>query len=122
MGYQKRGGWYGRQDQFETFVIELVTKDRRRHLVGRYRGEGSAVTGWTGVLIGDDSLLNLAGTQERESKKFAEYLSRIIDIPIGEQSVMLQTMQRTCPSCGRLTSKVKPICIYCGVPIRKDQG
>lgn len=104
---------HARQDQVESFSIALITKDEKAYHLCSFRGEGSACTGWSGVLLGGDSVVDFAGTQDRESKKLAEYLSGILNIPIGKPLTDMIDMDK-CPACGRQTSPYKSTCIYCG--------
>jgi hypothetical protein len=109
-------GGYGRHDQVETFSVSLVTRDERPHYVCSFRGEGAVGTGWTGVLLGDDDWLDLSGTQEAESRKFVDYLARLIGVSVGKPASDLGRMA-TCPECGRPTSLYNPKCMYCGAQV-----
>jgi hypothetical protein len=112
-------GWLGRTDQAESFTISLVTRDEVVHPVGAFRGEGSVASGWAGVLLGGDSIVDVSGTQQDESRAFAETLARRLGIPIGK---LLKDVARmaTCTSCGRVTSLYKTKCLYCGRPWKGD--
>ena len=118
-------GWtasgVGRHDQVESFTIALVTRDERTHTVCAFRGEGSACTGWTGVLLGGDSLVDLAGTQDKESRKLAHYLAGLLGVTIGKPLDAIATMAK-CPACGRPTARCKAKCLYCGAEIKGSQS
>lgn len=110
-------GWtatgIGRHDQVETYTISIVTKDEKKYSLCAFRGEGSTCTGWTGVLLGDDEIFDLAGTQDSESRKLAQYLASLLDVSIGKPLEAIADMT-TCPACGRPTSPYKSKCLYCG--------
>jgi hypothetical protein len=115
-------GWtsagFGRHDQVESFSISIVTKDDKRHVVCAFRGEGSTCTGWTGVLLGDDEILDFSGTQEKESRKLAQYLAKLLGVRIGKPLEAIADMA-TCPACGRSTSLYKAKCLYCGAQVNE---
>lgn len=116
-------GWtssiFGRQDQVESYSISLVTVTGSKHFVCAFRGEGSVSTGWTGVLLGDDSLLDFEGSQQSESRKLAEYIAELLETRIGKP-IETSIRMTSCPSCGRDTSPYKPTCLYCGGALKKS--
>lgn len=108
--------WLGRQDQIETFAIAVVSQDGQKHHVCSFRGEGSVCTGWSGVLLGDDSVVDFSGTQQSESLKLVDYLAALLETRIG-QPTQTSTQMATCPACGQQTSPFKPTCLYCGAAL-----
>lgn len=112
----------GRHDQLESFSISIVTKREEKLFVCAFRGEGAVWTGWTGILLGNDNLMDFAGTQERESAKLAVYLSKLIGVPIGKPPVDVPEMIK-CPSCGHSLAPNSLDCLYCGAEMRgmKDE-
>lgn len=104
---------FGRQDQIESFSIAIVTQKDKRYPICTYRGEGSKCTGWTGVLLGGDDIIDFSGTQEDESRKLAEYLAKLIGVTIGKPMGSTIKMAK-CPKCGRPASLYKKKCLYCG--------
>lgn len=115
------GSLLGRQDQVESFPIAVVTRDDRKHFVCAFRGEGAKCTGWTGVLLGGDDLLDFSGTQESESRQLATYLAKLIGTQIGKPLDSSIDMA-TCPECGRPTSPYKAKCLYCGAVLAVQEG
>lgn len=113
-GWTDRG--FGAQDSVESYTIDLVTTAGQRHRVCAYRGEGAVQTGWTGVLLGDDSVFDAAGTQQSESKQLVEMLSNVLALPIGQPLDSAAAMP-TCPACGQRTAARRTTCLYCGAPL-----
>lgn len=113
-------GWsnsiMGRQDQLESFGISLIMKDGRRFPVCAFQGEGAVCTGWIGVLAGDDSIVDFSGTQEVDSRAFANMLSRILGVPLGRPYIS-EDLFTKCQHCGHPTTRAKPACLYCGKPV-----
>ena len=113
-------GWtlsgYARHDQVERFSISIVTKDDTKHFVCSFRGEGSVCTGWSGILLGGDALVDFSGTQEGESRKLAKYLAKLMGVTVGKPLKKIAKMTH-CPECGRATSLYKPKCLYCGAQV-----
>lgn len=65
----------GATDQFEKFSIILhLQRPRGRYTLIDFRGEGSVSTGWKGVLIGGDSLIDVRGDQEESFQSYYELL------------------------------------------------
>jgi hypothetical protein len=106
-------GYFGRQDQVESFAISIVTNDKTKHFLCAFRGEGAVCTGWTGMLLGDDDLVDFAGSQEDESRTFAKAIAKLVGVQIGEPMEAYDEMP-TCPACGHPTSPHKQTCLYCG--------
>jgi len=116
-------GWtssgFGRHDQLESFSISIVTKEERTYPVCTFRGEGSRCTGWTGVLLGGDALVDFSGTQDQESRKLAKYLAGLLGVTIGKPLEDIADMAK-CPACGRATSLYKTKCLYCGAELNES--
>lgn len=113
-------GW-GRQDQVETFYIDIVSRDDERLRVCAFRGEGAVMTGWGGVLLSEDSLLDVSGTQEGESRQFVNYLAKVLDVPVG-QPIDEDVEMATCPACNRSVSLYNPKCLYCGAEVNPESS
>lgn len=110
-------GWsadgLGRQDQVETFHIDIMTRDNDRLRVCAFRGEGAVMTGWEGLLLGNDDVVDFSGTQEEESRQFVNALAKILDVPLGKPADE-EIEMATCLGCGRPVSPYNPKCLYCG--------
>ena len=106
----------GRHDEVERFSVSVVTNDRSHHFICSFRGDGAVATGWTGMLLGNDEMFDIRGSQESESRKFAMYLAKLLGVTIGKPVTAMADMA-TCPACKRPTSLYKPTCLYCGAAI-----
>ena len=117
-------GWTGRgfgaHDQLESYSISLVTYSGNKHFICAFRGEGSVCTGWTGILLGDDSVMDFSGTQDGESRQLANYIASLIGVPVGKPLEHYAEMA-TCPECNRPTSLYKPKCLYCGAIVNRTE-
>jgi hypothetical protein len=117
-------GWnglgIGQQDSVESYSISIVTQDGKKHFVCAFRGEGSTCTGWSGILLGDDSIVDFAGTQDDESRKLAKYIAKLLGVTIGKPLDEIAEMT-TCPECDRPASLYKPTCLYCGAAINFNE-
>ncbi len=113
-------GWtssrFGAQDEVESYSISIVTKDEKFYSICSFRGEGACCTGWDGVLLGGDEALDYKGTQESESRQFADYISKIFGVPFGKP-IPESIDMKTCPECDRETSPYNPKCLYCGAKL-----
>jgi hypothetical protein len=110
--------WFGRHDEVESFTISIVTKTGDSFPICAFRGEGSKTTGWSGVLLGGDDIFDFSGTQEDESRKFAEYIAKLLDVTIGEPIDSPKDTVK-CPKCGRPLPPYKKTCLYCGKTINR---
>ncbi|MDA3798129.1 MAG: hypothetical protein PF692_03505 [Kiritimatiellae bacterium] len=108
-------------DQSERFAVYVVTHDNHKHLIASFIGEGAACTGMSGVLFSDDSLIDLSGTQEEESRKFAKYLAQFLGVKIGQPMEDIVDM-RKCPVCAHSCSYYIPKCIYCGATLPTEEN
>lgn len=108
---------FGRKDEVDIFTIAVVDRDGREFKLCSYRGEGSVHTGWTGVLLSDDSMMDFTGTQEGESRQLVNMIKAILQIPIGKP--VLEDIQKiTCPHCGREVAAFAVKCIYCAKSLK----
>ncbi len=103
----------GRQDEIDIFTISVVNHDGREFKLCSYRGEGAVCTGWTGVLLGDDSILDVSGTQEGESRQLVNMIKAITGLPIGKP-LLEDIPKKKCPYCDREVAEFAVKCIYCG--------
>ena len=104
---------FGRHDQVESFGLLLVLKDGFEYPLCAFQGEGAAHTGWVGVLLGDDSLIDFAGTQESDSRQAARALAKLIGVSLGKQYITDEAFVR-CPHCDHPTARTNRKCLYCG--------
>lgn len=113
-------GWsfsgFGRQDEVEVFTLAVVDQDGREYPLCSYRGEGSVHTGWSGVLLGDDSTMDFTGTQEGESRQLLRMVKEITQLPIGKP-FMEDLPKKACPNCGREVAEYAVKCIYCATKL-----
>ena len=106
---------YDVTDRVESYSVSLVTKREDEYFICAFRGEGAVCTGWTGVLLGGDSLIDYEGTQRQEAGQFVEYLSAIIGAPTCKPIEGTGDMAQ-CPHCGKPTAMYmhKGKCLSCG--------
>lgn len=108
-------GW-GAHDEVEDFRLAVVAKDRTEYPLAWFSGEGAVSTGWIGTFLGDDDLFDLSGAQEGQSRVLCKALAHLMDIPVGLPYVD-DDQFATCPACGQKTTRIKPVCLYCGAEI-----
>jgi len=80
-------------------------------------GEGARETGWAGVLLGGDSLVDHAGDQEQASRQFLRMLKAFTGVTVGKPLMHLKDTDgkaHFCTECGRPAPPVKDKCLYCG--------
>ena len=110
--------WVGTTDQVETFRVGLALQDPRGAVtLLRFRGLGSVMTGWSGVLLGDDSVVDCRGTQEESAWDFLTHLRRLLGVPLGrpiEPVADVRSVYHACAACGRYSPPNKSRCQYCG--------
>lgn len=104
--------FHGTTDRLEKFTIELVLDDGERVHVTSFRGEGAAMTGMSGVLLGGDALIDYAGTQEAASRDLVELLMETMGVPLGKR--LGSARVRVCSACGRSAGPGNERCAYCG--------
>jgi len=106
------------QDSLERFTVALVTKDEGYYELCNYVGEGSVENGWYGVIMGGDNMLDLAGTQQQDSRNFVNLLCDRIGIQIGKSYDLSSNMDTiVCPSCSREVAAHSHRCLYCGAAV-----
>lgn len=109
-----------RRDQLESFDVALILKDKRRIPLFRFMGEGSCATGWGGVLLAGDAMLDLAGSQDSVSRQFAETLKKLLGVTIGEPLKHFadgEGHKRYCKKCKRPAPPKAEKCLYCGARV-----
>lgn len=106
----------GAQDSVEKFKITVVTKGHDSYEIGSFRGEGAKMTGWTGVILGDDDMYDLAGTQGSESRGFVNALAERLGVPIGRQYEFAENTI-PCPACEMGNAPARKKCLYCGAEL-----
>ena len=115
--------WSGTTDQVESFSVALVLKGSgERVTLAKFRGEGSRMTGWSGVLLGGDDLVDWSGDQEEASRSFVRTLQAILQVPLGKPVATARGFEGEryrCVSCGRDSPPNKTRCQYCGKPVRR---
>jgi hypothetical protein len=100
------GGLRG-TDAIDIFTVQLVLRDSGVHVdLFSFVGEGAAMTGVSGVLLGTDTLVDLQGDQEDASRNYVELLSRLIGVPIGRpiawrSKSVQQGLMTKCLRCGQ---------------------
>ena len=114
--------WVGTTDQLEIFTIRLVLRDPKETVtLLRFSGEGSLRTGWCGVLLGGDSIVELSGTQEEDSRAYVSILARVIGAPLGRRPIEPVRDERgntyACVQCTRNNPPTLSRCQYCGAEI-----
>lgn len=116
-------GWsaYGATDQVESFTISLVCREPRERVpFATFSGEGSVSTGWGGMLIGGDEMVDVQGDQESASRRLVEVLRRMVGVSVGSPVPHIsdgQGRRYRCTACGRNCPPTKSRCIYCGKPV-----
>jgi hypothetical protein len=103
-------------DLIETFTIGLKLKDSAEVVhITSYIGQGAAgdISTW---MMGDN-LIDLAGTQEDDSRHFVkelcETLQTSLSPPAPPPKADSQGRTWTCAACGRAVAP-RPTCLYCG--------
>ena len=112
--------YFERNDQVESYQVSLVLKSKEKVPLFRFSGEGSRETGWRGVLIGGDSLIDMAGDQDSVSRNFVDILKHILGVSIGpplEHLADSDGHRYFCKRCNRPSAPNKSKCMYCGGPI-----
>ena len=84
----------------------------------RFAGEGAEWTGWGGAVLGD-SLIDVQGTQEVESREFVHVLRIMLNVPVRSRAERMVAAAfagrlRPCPNCARQIAETAPRCTYCG--------
>jgi len=72
--------FWRRTDQLEIFSVALELTDPADEVgLFNFFGEGAVMTGWTGVLLFRDSLVDYSGDQQESSLGFVELLMQYTD-------------------------------------------
>ena len=105
-----------RSDQVESFRVGVALKDPEELVpIASFRGEGSAMTGGMGVLLGD-SIVDAEGDQEESSLSFVDVLESMLKVRVG--APLLASERRgsifVCGECGRAAAPNRNTCLYCG--------
>ena len=113
--------FHGATDEIEKYTVSLVLKGSEEYVfLAAFRGEGAIQTGWSGVLFGDDDLVDYSGDQEGAARGFVGTLQRVLDVPLGKQLYHAADATGThyrCSECGRNSPPNKSKCQYCGKPV-----
>lgn len=104
-------------DRVDRFAVGLVLKNGEHLPLFTFVGEGAAMTGGLGVLLGDN-WLDCEGTQEQDARGFIDHLTRLTKLGLGP-SLPRQVAERRgvcCPQCGQRNAP-RPRCLYCGAAL-----
>jgi hypothetical protein len=120
-GYTPDGlGW---RDQKENFIPYIMTVDGRKIDLLSFYGEGSVLSGWWGILLGDQ-IIDYKGRQEKRSREFAERIATMVGVPCGVDSKIVADTRSTagkikCSSCEHFNGGSHEKCLYCGANIQR---
>jgi hypothetical protein len=90
---------FSRADQLESFRIGLGLRSKEELWLTAFRGEGSVPTGALGVVFGD-SLIDLQGDQEDQSRSLIDWLEKLTGAPLG-RPLLDRGAIKVCAKCGR---------------------
>jgi len=108
-------------DEVERFRVSLELHSSEQVHLGSFVGEGAAGS-FTTLLTGD-SLVDLAGTQDLDSRRFVEQLCAITGATLSgppKRVTDADGRQWFCDACGRAVAP-RPKCLYCGGQARARQ-
>lgn len=75
--------WMGRTDAVEIFSVGLALTGLEEKLpLFAFIGEGSTETGWTGVILGGDDIVDVRGPQTEDSRGFVDKLCHSLGVEI----------------------------------------
>lgn len=75
--------WMGRTDALEIFSVSLaLTGPVQTIPLFAFVGEGSTETGWKGVVLGGDNVLDVRGPQTEDSRNFVDKLCHSLGVDI----------------------------------------
>ncbi|MCD6521149.1 zinc ribbon domain-containing protein [Candidatus Calescamantes bacterium] len=115
--------WIGATDRWDRFIITLVLKNPEEKIpLISFCGEGYVATGWSGVLLGGDEIVDLAGNQDEVFRNYLYLLQNFLKVPIGKP-LEIETPYR-CSKCGRPIPPSCEKCLYCGgerVEVKKGE-
>lgn len=100
---------------FEAFTVALQLNDGEERVpIATFYGSGAA--GDLVTLMYDDSLLDLAGTQENDSRSFVAQVCALLGVGLAKPLVRVHDAQGRTWSCTRCTRPLppRPRCLYCG--------
>lgn len=109
--------WHGEvHDLIEMFTVGVKLKASEEVVsIGRFVGEGAV--GDFSTWMRGDSLVDVAGTQDDDSRSLVTELCELLAVPLGpaarEPVKDPQGRAWRCESCGRLVAP-RPKCLYCG--------
>jgi hypothetical protein len=96
--YGRNQGWHTTgTDQLEFFKVSLFLRDPQENVdLFWFWGEGSVETGATGVLLGNDDVVDFSGDQRATSKEYAQLLGAFTGARIHAFAPqgMLETLNR----------------------------
>lgn len=76
--------WSGTTDEIEIYTVALVlSQPSETVILFKFTGEGAAMTGWSGVLLGDDDIVDYSGDQEKKSLGYVEMLQEAIGVELS---------------------------------------
>lgn len=118
------GFGFRRTDEMEWYKLGLMLKSGKQVKLFTFFGEGSVETGWLGMILDDDSALDMRGDQDEASYNYLELLEEFLQVPVNRPETELEmitkndsqeiTISYQCQSCGRSISPPQPCCPYCG--------
>lgn len=111
--------FHGTTDRVEKFTIEVVLENGEQVHLASFRGEGAAMTGMSGVLLGGDAMIDYAGNQEAASRDLVELLVDTIGVPLGKR--LGSARVRVCSACGRHAGAAGDRCAYCGGTVTRSR-
>lgn len=75
--------WMGRTDAVEILSVSLaLTGPVQTIPLFAFVGEGSTDTGWKGVILGGDDVLDVRGPQTEDSRNFVDKLCHALGVDI----------------------------------------
>ncbi len=109
--------WFQRTDSVESFRISLSLFGVGEIIpVCVFRGEGAHMTGWSGVMWGDD-VVDYEGNQEDLAHAFVSRLETLIFTPaksLPSAPAPGARKRYSCSACGQGAAPGQTVCAYCG--------
>ena len=115
---------FGRTDEVERYRVGLALKNPPKNIrLFSFVGEGSVETGWTGVLWGDDSAVDVRGNQDQAAGDFVSILRHLLGVGVNgplpgteqeddDEEPMHKVIYR-CAECGRESPPMLKKCRFC---------
>jgi len=76
--------WSGTTDGIDIYTVALVLAQPSENIIlFKFTGEGAAMTGWSGVMLGDDDIVDYSGDQEKKSLNYVEMLQEAIGVELS---------------------------------------